>query len=75
VRSQGECSSKSKVGLEGERSVGVCNKEEVTDAGEKSGDLSRLRTGFFANGAGELRLRVRRSCSTCYTMTRSVLDR
>lgn len=68
----------SKVALEGERSVGVCSKEDVTEAGEKSGelgDVSRLRTGFFAKGAGELRLRVRRSCSTCYAMTKSVIDR
>jgi hypothetical protein len=60
------------VDLDGERSVGVCSKEEVTDAGEKSGelgDMSRFRAGFFMAGAGELRLRVRRSCSTCYTTT------
>ena len=43
-------------------------REEVTDAGEKSGelgDVSRLRGGFLTKGTGELRSRVRRSCSTC----------
>lgn len=55
-------------GLDGERSVGV-SSDDVTEAGEKSGelgDVSKLRAGFFVNGAGELRFSVRSSCSTCY---------
>lgn len=54
---------------DGERSVGVIS-EDVTEAGEKSGELGdasrfRLSAGFLAYGAGELRFSVRRSCSTC----------
>jgi hypothetical protein len=41
--------------------VGVCKRDDVTDAGEKSGelgDVSRFRFGFLAKGAEELRLSV-----------------
>jgi hypothetical protein len=49
--------------------VGV-NKDGAAEAGEKSGELREVSMpntteGFFVKGAGELRFRVRRSCSTC----------
>jgi hypothetical protein len=56
--------------LPGERSVGVKSADE-TEAGEKSGELGDVWTckgkgaGLWPKGAGELRLSVRRSCSTC----------
>jgi hypothetical protein len=55
--------------------VGVNNAEE-TEAGEKSGELGiastlTLTDGFGAKGAGEFKLSVRRSCSTCYERIQS----
>ena len=57
-------------GRAGDKSVGV-NRAEDTDAGEKSGefgDSSELKgygAGRLLKGEGDLRLSVRKSCSTC----------